>query len=152
MSRYASLDDLKSTIPQVRISSTSRPSEDEAQAILDSVEDELNVQLANLGYTVPITGPSSKRMVKYMVLQETASRVIIEQLAGVRDPNELGAGVMHKQYQDRLDALIDPDNPYSLIDANNGGNLQEKVNVVSGFEGSVDRDFGDPRITRTKVF
>ena len=152
MSRYATVDKLKEAAPQLRISANSRPTEDEVQEILDEVEADLDIQLANLGYTTPITGPLSLRILRHMVVQETISRTIISQAAGVRNPDDLGAKRAHEQYQSRLDALINPDNPFALPDADSE-NIQTKLDISSGFEGISDPDnFPSARITRTKVF
>jgi hypothetical protein len=86
-----------------------------------------------------------------MVASEVASMAIKAQVAGIRNPDDLGAGVLHECYTEKIKALIDPKHPFSLPDAP-GANLDTKLEgdhsslaMTSGFlEAST--------ITRDQIF
>ncbi len=151
---YATLEDVRGKIPQIRIDATSRPNEVDVQEILDYTETSLDVMLQNLGYSVPVnsaTSPRSVRILRDIVASEVASQTIKAQVAGVRNPDDLGAKVLHDTYIEHIKQLIDPKHPFALPDAE-ASNVDTKV---EGDVSSLGMSAGfneESTITRNQIF
>lgn len=147
---YANLSDVRAAIPQIQITVTSRPTQDEVEQQIEQIEASLDITLANLGYATPVTGALSLRILKDMVVQETVSRVLHAQSLGVRDPALLGADRAHQLYVDRLRSLADPNDPFMLPDAaRTDVGTKMEVEISSNF---LDDPTDTDRITRDQVF
>ncbi len=114
---YATLQDVKDAAPQLRITQTSKPDEADAQRIVTSVNDEVDGVCSGLGYTVPVTGTKSVAILKDIVVKGSIAKLLKAMFYGVRNPDEVGANGAWKEYRAALQALIDPDDPLTLPDA-----------------------------------
>jgi hypothetical protein len=122
--------------------------------LIDAVEAELNSALASIGYRIPVVEPISKRILRDMVSQEVASRVLHAQVLGVRDADELGARRAHALYMERLQALVDPNNPFTLPDATVNDRADKLVaEIGSSFSDGTTEEYDSERsIKRDMVF
>jgi hypothetical protein len=147
---YATVDDIKNKVPQLRISSTSRPTEAEAAALIEQYESRVNAALTTLGYEIPVVGKLSVQILRNMVCKAVIADVLESQAYGIRDPNELGAGRARAEYDNQMRALLDPKDPFELPDATKT-DVQDKLGSIASSIVS-DVDFGDPTVTRDQVF
>lgn len=148
---YTTLADIQRTIPQVKIDQKSRPTDTEVESMIGQVEAELNVIVSSVGFVVPVTGTSSIAILRGMVASEVASRVLITQFAGIRNPDDLGADRFHNAYAEKIRALVDPNNPFTLPDATIQDIAQKLTagvsSIFTGYQSDEDRV-----ITRETVF
>jgi hypothetical protein len=149
---YATIDDIRSIVPQVQLGAGTRPNVAEVEAWIELISIELDAMFANLGYEVPITAPKSLLIVKEMVKEAVAAKVLRSQFSGVRDADTLGAKGFEDSFRKRLERLQDPRVPDDLPDTVET-NVQEKVSSVAHSMTSEDPDYyGSIRMTRSKVF
>lgn len=149
---YAAIEDVTGALPQLRISATSRPDETRVEAIIEEVEAEVNASIATLGFTTPVTASNSVRILKQIVLFEVTARILYEQHAGIRNPDELGAKRAHELYVDRMKRIMDPDDPFTLPDAisdDTAAKISAELGSAASEIGSADEY---QRITRDQVF
>ncbi len=152
---YLNLVDLKAAAPQLRISADSRPNEAQVQAIIDQVSAELDVRMKNIGFETPIsvaTSPLSYRILQNIATREVLSQTLEMQYAGVSNPDGYGATRFHEQFMEKLNQLLDPNDPFTLPDAINV-NVQEKlVGETGGISAMIGIDDDDYRLTRNMGF
>jgi hypothetical protein len=152
---YITVDDIRSTLPQIRIDDKSRPTEEEVSTLIEVTEAEVNGILTSLAYTSPLVqgdSPLSWKMARQMVKEKVAADVLRIQLAGLRDADALGAKAFEGSYYSKLKRLQDPSDPFDFPDAQTGLG-QVKLDVVAESMVTRDPDFFDPgRITRDQVF
>lgn len=152
---YATIQDMRGFLPQIQISQSSRPTEDEVGELLEGYSQELDSILVSLGYTTPLNedlSPISLRMAKQMVKERTAVDVLRIQYAGLRDADSLGAKAFESSWNAKLKRLQDPTDPFTFTDAVYT-NRQEKMDVVAASMVSEEPEFyEEPRITRDTIF
>ena len=149
---YATIDDIRSIVPQLKLEAGTRPNVAEVEAWIELIGIELDAIFANLGYEVPITAEKSLLIVREMVKEAVAAKVLRSQFSGVRDAEALGAKGFEDSFKERLRRLQDPRMPDDLPDTVET-NVQEKVSAVAHSMTSEDADYyGAIRMTRTKVF
>lgn len=149
---YAVISDIRAALPHIKIDAGSRPTSSEVESWCQLVSAELDAITANLGYQTPITGTNSLLMMKEMVKDAVAAKVLRSHLAGVRDPDTLGARGFIDSFKSRLEKLQSPTCGYMLSDAVKL-NVQDKVSVIAKSMVSEDSSFYDEvRLTRDQVF
>lgn len=152
---YATIGDIRSILPQLQLTATSRPTEAEVQVYIDITEAELNGVLTSLGHTTPIvqaTSPLSFAMAREMVKQKVAAEVLRAQLAGLRDAGPLGAKAFDDAWASKLMRLKDPNDPFTFPDIT-GTDDQVKMDVVASSMVSEDPEFYEnARVTREQSF
>jgi hypothetical protein len=149
---YIDLDFLKAAAPQLRLSAQSRPSESEVLKIIARVEAEVDGIIKSLGFAIPVTGTNSLEIVRSMVADEVIARTLEQQYVGVADPRGFGSDLMHQRYRERIKALLDPNDPFTLPDAvtiDVQGKLESEASSISADIGIEDANF---RMTRDMVF
>ena len=114
---YATLDDVLNAAPKLQVSATTKPSTTDAQAIVDRVDAEVNGVLKGLGYITPVIGAASIQILKDIVVQGAVARILKAMFYGVRNPDEVGATDAWREYQGKLKAIADPEDPLTLPDA-----------------------------------
>jgi hypothetical protein len=114
---YCTLANVTDRLPQITISSTSKPVAGVVTTWTNDVSVELDASLRNLGYTVPITGTDSLIIVKQMVVREVMARILDSRQGGVGMQGETGAAEHHEYYQMMLRRLMSPSDPLELPDA-----------------------------------
>jgi len=150
---YASVDQVRSRLPQVKITENSRPSESEVQDFINQVSAELDVALHNISFVVPITAPLSLSIVRDMVVNEVPGKVLNSQFGGIRNPDDLGAINFHAAYLEKFRALMNPNHPFTLPDAEpTNAVLKNEAEMTSLFEGSYAVDDNYRTVTRNQVF
>lgn len=147
---YAELSDVLNDAPNIKLGVSTKPSLAQAETLTAEVNNEVDVILAGLGYTVPVTGPQSVALLKKIVISGAIAKILKAMFFGVRDPNDVGANDAWREYQGQLKALIDPNNPFGLPDAQTNIQVQ-KVTSEMGYyiQSESDQAF---RPTRDQVF
>lgn len=149
---YATVEEIRRIIPQLKLTDQSSPSLAEVEQMIEQTESELNSVLAHLGYVTPVDGGVSMLILREMVKEGVAAKVLRSQYAGIRDADAMGARAFEDCYQRKLKKLGDPNDPFGLPDAARY-DVQEKVTVIS--ESMVSEVAGfidDVRMTRDKLF
>jgi len=149
---YATLEDVRSSAPQLRLSDSSRPSRAEVEQIIQRVEAELNGVLKSIGFITPVTTPVSISILKSMVVNEVIAQTLEQQYVGVGDPRGFGSDIMHRRYQDRIKALLDPNDPFTLPDALELDVQVKLVGETSSIVASIGDEDDDFRMTRDMIF
>ena len=153
MAPYASLADVLGEAPQLKITEATKPSIVQAEAIVTSINGQVDSILAGLGFTIPVTGPKSIEVLKGIVIQGSLAQILKAMFYGVRNPNDVGANDAWREFQGRLKALKDPNNPLSLPDAALG---QQGDKTRLDFSSDVIDNLSDStenwRPTRSQVF
>ena len=103
--------------PQLTITATSKPNTTQAQALLDKINARVDSFLNGAGYRVPITGPQSVTILKEIVISGAIAQILKAMYFGIRNPDEIGANQAWREFQDRLKAIADPNDPTRLPDA-----------------------------------
>lgn len=107
--------------------------------------------VSGLGFTTPVTGTLSLKILRDMVVKEVSSRVIIEQVAGTRDPNDLGADRLHGIFMEMFKQLMDPNHPFTLPDADKVEYDEKMAGAIEGL--GLTSGFNDEvRVTRDQEF
>ncbi len=117
---YATLEEVLAQAPQIKITAVSKPNTDEAQKILDSVEAYVNAVLKGLGYQPPIIlsdSPKAAAILKDIVIQGSLAKIMKSMFYGVRNPNDVGANDLWREFQQKLAALSNQNDPMVLEDA-----------------------------------
>ena len=154
---YATLADVLDAAPKLNIGANTKPSVEDAQAIIQAVENHVSGNLKSLGYTLPIdktTSPKSFITVRDIVVQGSLARILKAMYYGVRDPEDVGANDAYREFQSKLKALADPEDPFSLEDAPLADYVQKVSSELasSGIDPSIDESLIVPRMTRLQVF
>lgn len=117
---YCQPTDIQARMPQFQMTATSKPSLDDVPAMIADTEQELDAQLTNMGYVVPIVqaaAPMSYQIVLAMSAQGTIWRILEARNAAVGgDATAQSAARALKYVTDRLGWLLDPKSPFELVD------------------------------------
>jgi hypothetical protein len=120
MSYYCTPSDVQARMPQFPMTETSKPSLNDVPTMILDAEQELNAQLLNLGYIVPIvqtTSPLSWQVVVAMAAYSAIWRILEARNAAVGgDATAQSALRAEKYVTDRLGWLADPKHPFELTD------------------------------------
>lgn len=151
------LADVKGAAPQLRLSSTSQPTQERVETeIIPEVEAEVNATLKAIGYELPIdptASPQAMVLLKALVLDGVIARTIRSRDYGVRDPESGSSGAAQREFNRKLAALKDPEDPYGLPDAV-GAMVFPKFNqgVLESQVQGLQLDVEDVPITRDRIF
>lgn len=77
MGNYAALDDVQRQIPEFSILPTSKPTEDQVEAMIEEAEAEIDSYLTDQGYTVPVTGARAILMLRGLTARRVAADVLL---------------------------------------------------------------------------
>jgi hypothetical protein len=113
---YAAVEDVQRLAPQVQLTSTSKPTWDDTNAIIDLVSAIVDSTLKNVGYALPVTGTVSLKIVKEIVTHGVLAHVLRARQYGVGDLNAPGMVYAQERFDKLLAALADPKNPFELPD------------------------------------
>lgn len=153
---YANLTDVLDAAPKLVIGPTTKPSVEDAQKIIEAVENQVNSIVAGLGYltVTKADSPQSFSILRDIVVQGALARILKAMYYGIRDPEEVGANDAFREFSSKLKALANPDDPLTLSDAPVN---QQELKIAANFESNVldpalmDTDW-EPRMTRLQVF
>lgn len=118
---YATLQEVLDQAPQLKIHATSKPSTTDAEAIVASVNGQVNSVLNGLGYTIPISAtesPLSVALLKDIVIQGSIAKILKAMFYGIRSPQDVGANDAWREFTSKLSALGNQSDPMTLPDAN----------------------------------
>ncbi len=158
---YCTLADVNDLAPQVPFTPTSKPSDAIVTAIIADVANEIDATLATL-YQVPVvSGTQALQYLRNLCTwgalgraQEARTTATAPEAAGIKS-------VWTKKFEEGLAKLIDPENPFRLVDAPDNGDDVPKVasqivdsNVLSFPDADSDDDdnLGTSRPTMGDVF
>lgn len=157
---YASIDDVNALIPQAPFSATSKPTQTAVTAFLEDVANDMDAMLANVGYTVPVvTGPKGLKWLRKTCALGTLAIAQAARDTGVTTAvnasGREGKNIWQQLFDERMKALIDPQNPTELPDAPRTSDqlLKQPESVLrSMVDGITDVDFSEsPEIQRDQV-
>lgn len=126
---YCTPQDVRDLAPQIVIDNTSKPNSGQVATMIADVERELDAALTNLGFVVPVTGPTSIAILKDKVAHAVVARVLRARNFGSADPGQIGAGDAQKVYDVWLRALASATDPTDLPDATRTGGDVSKTPV-----------------------
>lgn len=157
---YATLDNVQQRMPQFTLSAVTKPNAATAQVFLDDTEAQFESAMANLGYTIPITGTRSLKQCIEIISQGTIAKILYARAAAVgTDVAVQSADRAQKQYDDILKALADARSPIELDDAPRGDDKLLKtsdIGPMGDFDFSETEDGGlsteAPRFTMQQKF
>lgn len=153
---YATVDNIRSKIPQLQLTATSRPTVEEVETLIILAGHELDAVIKSLGHTSPISeidSPLSFMMAREMVKTKVAAEVLYIQHAGLRDADSLGAKAFMESWKGKLNRLKDPDDPFTFPSDILGDQDQIKHDIIAESMVTQDPDFAEEeRITRDQVF
>lgn len=115
---YLTLNDVRSAIPQVPITATSKPSEGQVDEFIETVEGIVDAVLTGIGYTTPVTGDYALRIVREIVMAGVLAKVLNTRDLGVRDPETSGGAHQQRRFDRLLEQLETRSDPLHLKDAN----------------------------------
>jgi hypothetical protein len=154
---YATLADVLDVAPKLVIGPATKPSVEDAQAIIDAVNQHVNSVVSGLGYLTPVSKvdcPQSYVILRDIVCQGALAKILRAMFYGIRDPDEVGANDAYREFMAQMKALTDPENPFTLPDATAN---QQVIKVSSELESTaldpaeVD-NMWIPRMTRLQEF
>lgn len=136
MTVYATLADVLDGAPKLTIGPNTKPSAQDAQALLDAVNAHVSSVVVGLGHTsiTKETAPQSYMILRDIVVSGTIARILKAMYYGVRDPNEVGANDAWREFNTKLKQLTDPEEPFCLPDAPTNQQVQK---VTSELESHV---------------
>jgi hypothetical protein len=130
---YATVDDVQARMPQFLLTSTSKPSIEQAQVFLDDAHAHLDGALSNLGYMVPVTGPISLSLVREAVSDRAICRILTARAAAIGTDVAFQSATKHcEAYTQFLTDLADPNSPIELTDALRTESAMEKPGAQLG--------------------
>lgn len=139
---FATLADVLDGAPKITIGPNTKPSAQDAQALIDAVNAHVSSVVAGLGHAniTKENAPQSFMILRDIVVQGSIARILKAMYYGVRDPNEVGANDAWREFNGKLKQLTDPEEPFSLPDAPANDQVQK---VSSEIESSVlDNPYG----------
>lgn len=154
---YHTLDDVRGMAPQLQITPASKPSDGQVTQFIAEVEREMDAILINLGYTVPVIGLESVKLLRVIAGYGTLARVLDARALAVGNPDDQGAARAQKYYEKRMMALGDADDPFELPDAARTDEKIEKDRaeiLESQVQGLTIEEFDaeHPGVTMAQVF
>jgi hypothetical protein len=156
---YANIDDLNKLVPQVPFSATSKPTADVVAELIEDTANDMDAQLANMGYTVPVT--TGRKALGF--LRRTCVYGALGIAQDVRDTGvrtstgatgREGKNIWTQRYEQRMKTLGDGIDPTEMADAARTTQQIEKQgeNIVRSSVQSVDDDnWLTPTVTRAQV-
>jgi hypothetical protein len=129
---YASVADVQARMPQFVLTPTSKPSVDDVPALIEDAEQEFSATMTTFGYALPIdatASPMAFQIAKAMCCYAAIWRILEARAAAVGgDPKS--AERAKKYYDDRIAALLDTKNPFTLADCPRTGKELAKAGSV----------------------
>lgn len=114
---YAVLNDVKDAYPQIRFAGPGGLDEAKGAKIVENINAQVDSILKGLGYVTPVTGTASLKVLKDIVVQGSLAQILKALYYGIKNPDDVGANEAWRTYQNLLKALINPDDPLTLPDA-----------------------------------
>lgn len=139
---YATLADVLDGAPKLVIGPNTKPSAQDAQALIDATNAHVSSVVAGLGHVniTKETSPQSFMILRDIVVQGSIAKILKAMYYGVRDPDEVGANDAWKEFNTKLKQLTDPEEPFCLPDAPSNQQVQK---VTSEIESSgLDNPYG----------
>ena len=152
---YATLSDVRDKATGIRFGSPQGFDIAKAEAIVTSINHQVESMVRGLGYEVPVlqaTAPQSYSILKDIVVAGSIAQILKAMYYGVRNPDDVGANDAWREYSGKLKALGDPDNPLTLVDAVKIDIAEHQAaEISSGFSALLDSG-ENFKPTRDQVF
>lgn len=153
---YATLADVLDAAPKLVIGPATKPSVEDAQAIVDGVNAYVNSIVSGLGYNTPIRkseSPESFIILRDIVVQGAMARILRAMFYGIRDPDEVGANDAYREFVTKIKQLTNPNDPFALPDAPQNEQVGKVTSELESSALDPDNFIGwIPRMTRLQVF
>ena len=153
---YITPADVSALAPQVTFSATSRPSETHLEdVIIPDITHEVEAILRGIGIVTPVdqtTSPVAYARVQQIIAWGALGQALASRALAAGNPDDHGAGWAMKEYQRRLKALQQSDDPDALVDAVTTGEAVVKANSELHGSHASDGLAGEPTVTRDQVF
>lgn len=121
MARYCSTDDVNALAPQVPFSAQSRPTLTQLLMFIDDGTNVINATLGNVGYVTPLTGTVALAECKKAnawyalgIAQQVRDTGVT---TATSDKGMPGKNIWTRMFEEWLQRLADPKNPFELPDA-----------------------------------
>lgn len=161
---YATVTDVNDLVPQSPFSDTSKPSAAQVTALIESVAKRMDASMSSIGYVVPVVSGGTPTATNALALLREAcawgAAGLAQQMrdTGVRTAvNASGKEVKNiwlQMFDDWMERLCDPGDPFELTDATRTNEQLEKQpeNVLrSSVQGVSDTNWLNPAVTRAQV-
>lgn len=119
---YCVIGDVNALVTQAVFGTTSRPTQAQVEAFIESVALRIDATIANVGYTVPVvSGTLALALLREACawgaagLAQQARETAVK--TAVDDRPNVGKNVWLRQFDDWLKRLVDPQDPFELPDA-----------------------------------
>lgn len=118
MDHYCTITDVNSYVPQSPFTSTTTPSQAQVTAYVAQVANQLDLTLANLGYTTPVV-LGTMALVELRKANAWGALGLAQQsrITAIAPDQAVGLSVWTKMLNGWILALADPKNPFELSDA-----------------------------------
>lgn len=115
---YCTISDVNGYVPQSPYTPTTTPTQAQVQAYIDQVANQINTTLENLGYVTPVlTGPMALVELRKMNAWGALGLAQQSRITAIAPDQAVGLSVWTKMFNNAIQALSDPKNPYELVDA-----------------------------------
>lgn len=104
---YATLDDVRGAGAQVTLNATSKPTDSQAQRMIDDTASEIDVRLAGAGYAVPVGSPAEAvGWLRFVNVYGALAAILKSKFPDATGEGETPAyAFWEKRYQDALDDI-----------------------------------------------
>lgn len=115
---YCTISDVNGYVPQSPYTATTVPTQAQVQSYIDQVSNQIDMTLANLGYVTPVlTGPKALVELRKACAWGALGLAQQSRITSIAPDQAVGLSVWTKMFNQWVDALSDPKNPYELSDA-----------------------------------
>lgn len=156
---YATVSDVQKLLPQVQITTTTKPPQADVTTWIDEGAKELDLLLRNLGYATPVSDANDLITVRDMLVHKVGARVLRARIYGIGPVDQSGAKELERFYELRVQWLSDPKHPFELANtARTTNELVKPSGMVRGFVAenadvtAADDAASEARVTMAKVF
>lgn len=119
---YCTISDVNGYVPQSPYTPTTTPTQAQVQAYIDQVANQIDMTLKNLGYVTPVV-TGSGALIELRKANAWGALGLAQQsrITAIAPDQAVGLSVWTKMFNQWIDALSDPKNPYELADATRTG-------------------------------
>lgn len=161
MAAYCSTTDVNGYVPQAPFTATSRPTLAQVQAFVDDGGRVIDATLANVGYVTPITGTVALAECKKAnawyavgIAQQVRDTAVTTATSDKGQPTK---NIWTRMFEEWLQRLTNPDNPFELPDApRNNEQLQKQPDAIlrsmaQSLSDDPDYSVDSPEVSRYQV-
>lgn len=118
MDHYCTITDVNSYVPQSLFTSTTTPTQAQVNAYIDQIANQIDMSLTNLGYVTPvISGDKALKELRKANAWGALGLAMQSRITAIAPDQAVGLSVWTKMFNQWIESLADPKNPYELADA-----------------------------------